>query len=484
MRTSLIGTLALFYCVASWGQLAADPEADPASTPSGGTMSAAPSGAMSASAMTSPNSEDYSQEWEKRIKTAENIGALGEDLFGDATNFYNGATTFTVTDISVPGNSALPVALTRTISVTENEYADAAEMLGTWALDLPYMSGTYAQSTGWIVSGTGAARFNRCSASSPAPTTVGTYPQDFLSREYWRGISLHAPGEGTQTALRNGQTWATVQDWKIQCGVTIDNPGSAPGFAGEGFKVTSPQGITYVMSHMTSQYFAKVVKQASETQQYVLDRNEVRIYASSAYDRFGNTLTYHWTGDRLDWIEANENDQALGSLRRIDFTACPGTTNRICAATAHGRTWTYTYGADGTLIRVDLPAAAGEAPSHWIISTTSPRIIYDPFHPAQACYLRGAWLSGTSTTWTFDHPSGAHGVFQFDAKRHSRSRLPVTNDCSDPDWYQTRRAKPPLETDNFALTTKTINGATMPQAQVWSVVTRHAVCAFEMLLIT
>lgn len=41
-----------------------------------------------------------SDQWAERIKTAESIGALGSDLFGDSTNYYNGQTTFSVTDIA------------------------------------------------------------------------------------------------------------------------------------------------------------------------------------------------------------------------------------------------------------------------------------------------------------------------------------------------------------------------------------------------
>lgn len=44
------------------------------------------------------------------------ITALGPDLFGDKLNLYNGSFSFEHTDISLPGNSALPVALTRTHS--------------------------------------------------------------------------------------------------------------------------------------------------------------------------------------------------------------------------------------------------------------------------------------------------------------------------------------------------------------------------------
>jgi hypothetical protein len=61
------------------------------------------------------------EEWAKRVKAAETRGAMGANLFGDSTNYYNGQTTFAVTDIDLPGNNALPVRVGRTITAAERE---------------------------------------------------------------------------------------------------------------------------------------------------------------------------------------------------------------------------------------------------------------------------------------------------------------------------------------------------------------------------
>ena len=62
--------------------------------------------------------DDAKQPWEeydKLIKSREEIAALGPTLFGDQVNLMNGALSFSMTDVSVPGNSAsLPMAITRT----------------------------------------------------------------------------------------------------------------------------------------------------------------------------------------------------------------------------------------------------------------------------------------------------------------------------------------------------------------------------------
>jgi hypothetical protein len=93
------------------------------------------------------------QEYGKTIKSAEAIGALGPDLFGDQTNFYTGATTFVATDVSLPGNNALPVAIGRRLEVASREpnVAPGDGMFGDWDLDIPHLQGVFPESKGWQV---------------------------------------------------------------------------------------------------------------------------------------------------------------------------------------------------------------------------------------------------------------------------------------------------------------------------------------------
>lgn len=53
------------------------------------------------------------QEYRKLIETAQNLTALKDDLFGENVSLYNGQTEFSITDVSIPGNSALPVEMRR-----------------------------------------------------------------------------------------------------------------------------------------------------------------------------------------------------------------------------------------------------------------------------------------------------------------------------------------------------------------------------------
>jgi len=47
------------------------------------------------------------------IRAIESIAAYGTGLFGDSVNAYTGALALQHTDVSLPGDNALPVALSR-----------------------------------------------------------------------------------------------------------------------------------------------------------------------------------------------------------------------------------------------------------------------------------------------------------------------------------------------------------------------------------
>lgn len=140
----------------------------------------------------------YQEEWGNRIKQAEMIGPLGNDLFGDSINYYNGQLSFSVTDIDLKGNSALPVQLTRTQTATDTDgIVPPIQILG-WDINLPYMSGIFAYNYGWQV-GTGTT--NRCSAGTqqppPARNTAG-------SRFFSNGLS----GAATRSTFPDtGRNW-------------------------------------------------------------------------------------------------------------------------------------------------------------------------------------------------------------------------------------------------------------------------------------
>jgi RHS repeat-associated protein len=395
------------------------------------------------------------EEWARRIKTAETLGALGSNLFGDSTNFYNGQTGFTQTDIDLPGNNSLPVRVARTYSASQREGADAPGLMSDWELDIPYMSGLFAQGAGWQVKTT--TPNNRCTGASQfmAPPDANTGQGNFYAREYWRGNSLYVPGHGQQTLLKpssnmpvpsDGQTTRMVTStfWQIRCLPQLANGGASTGFSGEGFVALAPDGTKYFFDWMTSRSFSTVIRVAGLYQD-LLARVEIRIYPTRVEDRFGNWVTYTYSGTQLSSVVASDG-------RQIAFTY--NASGTIGSATVNGRTWTYGYDSSGWLNSVTLPDQ-----STWTFATSGLRIVYwaPPARPAPPCYEPGEWIYNYERTFTFKHPSGAIGEFTFTPTRHGRSQ--ITKQCTDNLDSDNRRGYgPPILTDNFALTRKRISG--------------------------
>ena len=144
-----------------------------------------------------------SEEYDKLVKNARVIGTLGEDLFGDETSFHNGGTTFSVTDISLPGNDALPVALGRRLVIEERPaHMDYLGGFGRWDIDVPHLSGLFQQSFGWQVST--STPNNRCSVSNISQAQPRYSTQGFEPTDFWHGYSMYVPGAGERFRIAGG----------------------------------------------------------------------------------------------------------------------------------------------------------------------------------------------------------------------------------------------------------------------------------------
>ena len=74
----------------------------------------------------------WHDEYTKRLKYEEVTSPLKDDLFGDNISLYDGTVTFSATDVSLTGNSALPVSIGRRYTVDdpghdEQDDADPAD---------------------------------------------------------------------------------------------------------------------------------------------------------------------------------------------------------------------------------------------------------------------------------------------------------------------------------------------------------------------
>ncbi|MGH8110116.1 MAG: hypothetical protein ACREO1_15515, partial [Arenimonas sp.] len=191
-------------------------------------------------------------------KPSEAIGALGNGMFGEQVDFYGGDTSFSATDIDIPGNSGLKVQLTRVRKVDTEDGFYPLESMGDWELDVPHLSGIFANELGWISDGTNPN--SRCSDGTGAPPTSHSGGGQFDARDYWQGYRLHVPEEVDEDLLLTTATsqnksssparWTTKSHWLIEC-----LPALVSGGTGQGFVATSPDGTRY--------YFDVMVKRPS-----------------------------------------------------------------------------------------------------------------------------------------------------------------------------------------------------------------------------
>ena len=183
-------------------------------------------------------------DWQERQTNLERLTAFGDDLMGDAIDPNIGSLVFAHTDVSLPGNSGLEVAIRRQLTQGYKYDEGINVEFGDWELVVPKITAIAMESLGW------AGR--RCS---------GTWDENFpeiqrrtttLTRNgYMNGVNVTIPGQGSQTMLRtltNGQfpvgTKAnTASEWYFTCTNATDGK--------EGFIGHAPNGHKY---HFTKLY--------------------------------------------------------------------------------------------------------------------------------------------------------------------------------------------------------------------------------------
>ena len=390
-------------------------------------------------------------------KHATGLTSLGPDLFGEQINTNTGGISFSQTDLSVPGNNALPVNVTRRLIVDGNKSPSfdgdvnlwRGYPFGEWELDLPYLGGMYTEDNGWEVFTSN--RTARCSS----PTKFSEYrPYDaapnlgtnISSYSFWHGLQLNIPGQGEQEVLYNespnptspsglatagGWTALTTKNqWHFACLTALQ-----PGKTGEGFLALAPDGTRYWFNWMVSYAdrpihgtgFIDIGGGAPPRRVYAdVNRRAYRLYPTRIEDRFGNYVTYSYETLPSDGLKLNRIQSSDGRL--ITFDYYPG--GKIAKATAGDPATSkqyvnYTYTGDGLLSEATLADD-----SKWTYSTsaivnlarfvplTDPNAFDVPF-PCQQMRR----LTGDRGDLIMTSPSGAQGVFRLQYNRLFRTNI-------------------------------------------------------------
>jgi len=425
------------------------------------------------------------EEYDQIVRSSENIAALGPTMFGDQSNLQNGALSFSVTDVSLKGNSALPVTFTRTFATKTKGGAMKGTLatynlmdgaLGDWEIDLPRVGGVYASSTGWINSAAGKAA-QRCSVASvsegsPPNLTVGS--SSFISYEYWHGTRLNIPGRGSQAMLvanasspkPSGSTayWVTSDLTSVACLSSVLNS------TGEGFIATTPDGTRYWFNWMAMAHETELTKQRISTTGYDhLPRRRMDLYATRVEDRFGNWVTYTYSNGATSPVRLSEINASDG--RRI--TVGHNASGFVQSVSAHGRTWNYAYsgGTSGSLTSVTQPDGSAWSINLSTLQSLSMRYIQgEPGEQWRNCTNPGD-LWPETYVGSVTHPSGATAEFTLEQQRFVRDGVydyypqncalgKVSDSNDDSEWY-------PSVWDAYSLVSKKITGPALPAA-TWS----------------
>jgi len=379
----------------------------------------------------------YADEYQHRIKSAGAIQSLGDAPFGENVDLYTGATSFEQTDLVLEGKGP-PIQVIRRSTESDNSTENPLQFsgFGDWELEVPQIQtlvpGTlkYGSTVGvwqtWDASYQPST--NRCTYFGEMWTPPDKYydPKSMTApaSSWWSGYTLKIPGMGSQPILARlpaapapaSGTYpgVTTQHWQLGCQAGL---GTTNGQPGEGFVVLAPDGTKYFMTHLSYATYAtyREVDPTDVTIIAYVGRTIARMKASRVEDRFGNYITYGYTGDKLTSITGSDG-------RSVTIAWWPDAP-LIQSITANGRTWTYNYASrsttGGTLSQVVMPDARS-----WTFAGTALVGGNSPVYMS-GCLGNDFPIPGSSTgidqTYVIGHPSGLTGTFRYSARRRAQS---------------------------------------------------------------
>lgn len=444
------------------------------------------------------------------VKPNDQVKALSGDVFGDAVNLSTGTLTFSHSDVSLPGNSNFPVAVTRNFSTNADELPNG--LFGDWDLDLPRMEATFADPTGagaqgknlWVVAsgiGMNQPATARCTQYGLPPSIMsqGNNATLFSDPDYFSGVQLHLPGEGGGEVLKNN----SPNGWRqsefelvtngralISCLAQLHpglNSASEKGGEredGEGFEVHTPDGLVYRFDWMVYRPIEDLTKpedarfvtppeggdalllpghqsRQSDPGLATMPRVKGMLFPTRVTDRFGHWVDYQWNPNAPAQLKKILADDG----RTITFEYAP-TTNRISRITATsstlvgGRSWNYGYlsspgtASDGSLTSVRLPDT-----TEWTFGLSALFNAKGRYTEAPLCGFSGSADSlpeSVRPTGWVRHPSGAKATFTLDAVLQTRTHLPWCNEI-----HQAEAQTPPSAVF-MSIREKRVEGAGLP----------------------
>ena len=360
-------------------------------------------------------SEDPIIEWEKRQNVDERLRAYGTDLLGDGIDPHTGAISFQHTDVELPGNTHLEVAIRRKIFQGEFYNKSEAVEFGDWQLDVPRIHALHGDN-GFVG--------NRCSNDfgTTFPPENGLSATPLSNFEYSDGVVLEAPGGQSIQLLEVSQyntlgpQWPSsashisTEGWWFECTSASDG--------GQGFKAHAPNGDVYILNKVIIRDGNPLGGWASS----LYYRKRTLLAASRVTDVNGNYVDYIYDAlGRLTRIEGNDG-------RRIDLQYT-GSNEYISSVTANGRTWSYSY-SPSSFSNPSFIGDYGGSPRLTLDSVTRPdgRSWTFDLDAMQARPGPGGNCNQIARSIGVTHPTGVSGVFELGEQRHRLGHLALVKE--------------------------------------------------------
>lgn len=368
--------------------------------------------------------------YDKRVDSTKTVQKLGDDLFGDSISLQDGVLSFSVTDVSIPGNNALPVAITRGWTLSNTRGQAANRLMADWQVSLPRITGQFADQ--WLTAGTSTQRCSDTRGPAVPSDVVGI----FDISAFWNGIRLEVPGGGGDLLLTaagvakptdgRNYVWVTGDgQTHVSCIPSIKNG------SGEGFHAVTPDGTRYTFDWMARRSIPRIFRKSKDpagaTIIYRMPIHEYSLYATRVEDRHGNWVEYTYTNAATDLPRLTRIHASDGRELTIGYSNTP----RITSVSDGSRTWSYTYGTDGAG-RPRLSVVTRPDNSTWQINFSA--LSHTPIIPQydgddHSCLsLATPENLFSEVEGSIVHPSGAVGTFHVGIREHGRSN--VTLSCS------------------------------------------------------
>ncbi|NQY64480.1 MAG: hypothetical protein HRT38_12225 [Alteromonadaceae bacterium] len=221
-----------------------------------------------------------------KLNINETITAETTDLMGERIDLNTGALTFSQTDVSLPGNNNLSVAIHRTFKGGNYDYFNTVDM-HDWMLDLPYIHTTLLKNKKRYSGDWGLG--NECSGDLD-PGSITHRGTTHESTEYWNGDTLNIPGRLHEKLLSNNGYLAdsssfpkvTKSNWRVACAKRADG-------LGEKFIVQAPNGDNYTFGELRLVLTKGLVKNRTGISRY-----HAFMLVTKVTDKYGNEVNYHY----------------------------------------------------------------------------------------------------------------------------------------------------------------------------------------------